>query len=502
MRRVVALIGGLLLAWVYALAQVGDLPRSTPAAQGIETDAVSRFFSALLAVPETEIHHVMVARHGHVVAELHPAPFRAQDGHTLYSASKTFASMAVGIAVGENRLRVTDRVAAFFPELLPDTIASWLAQMTVADLLTMRSGVKPDWVMRNRESDWVRSWLAKTVGDEPGTRFQYDSMCTFMLSAIVQRVTGRTMLDYLNEHLFAPMHVTQVGWEQSPDGINTGGWGLHLQAESQLKLGLLLLEGGQWQGRQLVPAEWVSEAIAPKADLHPGDAPTEGNQGYGYQIWGCKWPGSYRADGAMGQYIVCVPSADLVVVINQASSHGHEVLGCIWEHLMPGVKNEAPLRADIKQQRQLERLCATAALPVGLKKGKKAPFDKATLTLDDNKLGIGTIRFDGEMMIITSSDGSTESIATGRDEWDYTTLTGFPPYSIKALNRFSGLNTTFHVAARCGWLSRGQWGVNLQYVDWINGITLTFDTEANTVAITDNCDRAHPQTVAYRLTYP
>lgn len=501
MKRVVALIGGVLLVPVLALAQVGDLPRSTPAAQGIETGAVSRFFNALLAVPETEIHHVMVARHGQVVGELHPAPFRAQDAHTLYSASKTFASMAVGIAVGENRLRVTDRVAAFFPELLPDTIAPWLAQMTVADLLTMRSGVKPDWVMRNRESDWVRQWLAKAIGDEPGTRFQYDSMCTFMLSAIVQRVTGRTMLDYLNEHLFAPMHVTEVGWEQSPDGINTGGWGLHVQAESQLKLGILLLSGGKWHGQQLVPAEWVAEAITPKADLHPGDAPTEGNQGYGYQIWGCKWPGSYRADGAMGQYIVCVPSADLVVVINQASGRGHEVLGCIWEHLMPGVRNEAPLRADDKQQRQLDRLCATAVLPVGLKTGKKSPFDKTTLAFDDNNLGIRTIRFDGEMMAFTYRDGSTESIAAGRDEWAYTTLQGFPPYSIKALNRFTGLHRPFHVAARSGWKSGPLWAVNLQYVDWINGITLTFDTKNLTVTITDNCDRAHPQTVSYRLSH-
>ena len=191
----------LVLLWLTTMAavgQVGDLPRSTPAAQGIEPQALARFIEALMAVPETDIHHVMVARHGHVVAEMHPAPFRAQDGHTLYSASKTFASMAVGIAIDENRLRLTDRVATFFPEQLPDTITARLAQMTVADLLTMRSGVKPDWTMRNNESDWVRSWLAKPVDDEPGTRFQYDSMCTFMLSAILQRFTGRTILDYLN----------------------------------------------------------------------------------------------------------------------------------------------------------------------------------------------------------------------------------------------------------------------------------------------------------------
>ena len=495
MKRIALLLVELWLVVMWAVAQVGDLPRSTPAEQGIEPKAVSDFFQALMAMPETDIHHVMVARHGHVVAEMHPAPFRDQDAHTLYSESKTFASMAVGIAVGENRLRLTDRVAAFFPERLPDSISPWLAQMTVADLLTMRSGVTPDWVMRNTEPDWVRSWLAKPVGAEPGTRFQYDSMCTFMLSAIVQRVTGCTMLDYLKEHFFGPMHVTEVGWERSPDGINTGGWGLHLQAESQLKLGLLLLNGGRWQGRQLVPAEWVAEAITPRADLHPGDAPTEGNQGYGYQIWGSKWPGSYRADGAMGQYVVCVPSVDLVVVINEASGRGHGVLGCIWQHLMPGMKG-APVAADGKQQSQLERLCAAAALPTGLKNGKKLPFN-GIIDVADNNWGIKSVQFAGEEMRVTYSTGHSEAIALGRGQWAYTTLQGHPPYSIKALNRFDGLHMPFHVAAQCGWRSRQVWTVNLQYVDWINGITLDFDTAAGIVVITDNCDRAHPQTVPY-----
>ncbi|MBR6283640.1 MAG: serine hydrolase [Muribaculaceae bacterium] len=497
MKRLLFTLLSLWLTVLAAEAQVGDLPRSTPAEQGIEPQAVTRFFEALMAVPVTDIHHVMIARHGHVVAELHPAPFRASDGHTLYSASKTFASMAVGIAVGENRLRLTDRVAAFFPERLPDTISSWLAQMTVADLLTMRSGITPDWVMRNSEADWVRSWLAKRVGDEPGTRFQYDSMCTFMLSAIVQRVTGRTMLDYLKEQLFAPMHVTEVGWEQSPDGINTGGWGLHLQAESQLKLGILLLNGGEWQGRQLVPAEWVAEAVTPRADLHPGDAPTEGNQGYGYQIWRSKWPGSFRADGAMGQYIVCVPEADLVVVINQASGRGHDVLGCIWNHLMPGV-TDAIVAPQPKQQRQLERLCATAKLPMAVKRSKKLPF-AGSVVVEDNNLGIKSVRLEGDTITIAYADGHVEPMALGRDSWHYTQLQGYPPYSIKALNRFGGLDKPFHVATRCGWSSGKVWTVSLQYVDWINGITLAFDTVASTVTITDNCDRAHPQTVAFRF---
>ncbi len=496
MKRIAIMLGGLLLTALAAVAQVGDLPRSTPARQGIEPQAVERFFEALLAVPLTDIHHVMVARHGQVVAEMHPAPFRAEDPHTLYSASKTFASMAVGIAIGENRLRLTDRVAAFFPDRLPDTIAPRLAQITVADLLTMQSGIAPDWTMRNQTYDWVRTWLAKPVADEPGTRFQYDSMCTFMLSAIVQRATGRTMLDYLSDRMLAPMHITQAGWEQSPDGINTGGWGLHLQAESQLKLGILLLDQGRWNGRQLVPAEWVDEAIKPRADLHPGDAPTEGNQGYGYQIWRSKWPGSFRADGAMGQYIVCVPEADLVVVINEASGRGHDVLACIWNHLMPGVKNESTISADDKSQRKLERLISQADLAKGLKQSRKLPFD-GMVRIGDNKMGIRAIDVRRDSISLFYADGRVEPMALGTGKWKYSKLQGHPPYSIKARNRFSTLDTPFHVATSCGWKDGGVWTVSMQYVDWINGVTLEFNTRKHTVTITDNCNRANAQTVAF-----
>ena len=186
-----------------ASAQIGDLPRSTPAAEGVSTQAVVRFIDSLMAVPRTHVHHVMVLRHGRVVAEVHPAPFRAEDSHTLYSCSKTFVALAVGKAIDENRLRLTDRVAAFFPERLPDSIGANLAAMTVRDLLVMASGITPDWEMRNSHPDWISTWLAKPV-KEPGKNFAYDSLSTFLLSAIVQRVTGMTTLQYLQSRFFRP----------------------------------------------------------------------------------------------------------------------------------------------------------------------------------------------------------------------------------------------------------------------------------------------------------
>ena len=495
MKRLAFLICSIFLLAAAAIGQTGDLPRSTPAEQGIDTQAVTAFLDSLMAMPETDIHHVMVLRHGKVVAEMHPAPFRAQDAHTLYSESKTFVAMAVGIAIGENRLRLTDRVATFFPDQLPDSISSHLAQMTVADLLTMNSGIKPDWTMRNNHSNWIKTWLAKPV-EQPGSKFQYDSMCSFMLSAIVQRVTGRTMLDYLKEHLFRAMNITEVGWEQSPDGINTGGWGLWIQAESQAKLGLLLLQGGQWNGRQLVPAEWITQAITPRTDLHPDDAPTDGNQGYGYHIWGSKWPKSFLADGALGQYVVCLPTENMVVVINEASNRGHGVLGCIWNVLMPGVDKTTDKNAN-KAQKTLQKRCDNASLPLPTlqKKVKNDPL--GTLALEQNRHQLASITILPETITLTYADGANESIALGKSEWKYTPLKGFPPYSIGALSRFKGLPQHFEVAAAGGWVSPNVWRSQLHYVDWVSATTIEVDTQKGTVTLTDNYDRKRPETIRY-----
>ena len=497
-----------LLAWtVTVVGQVGDIPRSTPAEQGVDPQAVLDFMQALNAVPETELHHVMIARHGHVIAELHTAPFTATDGHTLYSESKTFTSMAVGIAVAENRLRLTDRVAAFFPEKLPDTISDNLSKMTVRDLLLMTSGITPDWDMRNFQSDWLSGWLGKPVVKAPGESFQYDSMCTFLLSAIVQRVTGRTLLDYLKEKFFGPMHITDVDWETSVDGINTGGWGLRLQAESQLKLGLLLLAKGNWNGLQLVPAQWIEEAIKPHVrydNYQPTDAPTDGNQGYGYQIWNCKWPGAFRADGAYGQFVVCVPDADLVVVINEMTYKGHDVLGCIWDKLMPGIKDQ-PLRQNKKLQNALTTLTAETTLqPHGLKENRNFTYP-VTLSLEENKHGLTAITLDkNNKVVLTYADAPAETLTYGVPkkknktvDWVRSPLSGVPPYSVGALNKQRGLQRNFEAATMMGWDDAGRAVLDVYYVNWISATTYTIDFNQHTVLICDNFNKANPETVHF-----
>ena len=490
-------------------AQVGDLPRSAPAAEGISTQAVIDMMDSLMALPDCEIHHVMVLRHGHVVAELHPAPFRAEDAHTLYSASKTFTSLAVGCAIDDNLLRLDDRVMTFFPDKRTGRVSDNMADMTVRDLLMMASGVKPDWTMRNNSMDWVRDWLAKPVDDKPGSLFQYDSMCTFMLSAIVQRVTGQTMLEYLQKKLFTPMHITVADWETSPDGINTGGWGLRVQAETMAKLGQLLLNKGEWNGEQLVSADYVEAACSRLIDGGAKETvpATDGNQGYGYQVWQSKWPGSYRADGAMGQYTVVVPQEDLVVVILGMKLYGHEELACIWNQLMPGLKTE-PLQLEKKLQKKLDNLCAKASLqlPQGKSMSKKREIDLCSkvLVLDPNKhdyksLAVIPVRDNYRIFVIKRNDGSEDRLDMGYEQWCYTHLNGYPVYSINAINRMQGFANGFTAAAAYAWSEPMTINVKVHYVDWISGTTFVIDFEKLEVTICDTYPNSKPETVKFNI---
>ena len=468
-------------------AQTGDLPRSTAAAEGISTQAVIDMTQSLLSLPDCEIHHVMVVRHGKVVAEFHPSPFRAEDSHTLYSASKTFASLAVGIAIDENLLRLDDRVMTFFPDKRTNHVSDNMAAMTVRDLLMMAAGTAPDWTMRNYSTDWVKDWLAKPVDDKPGSRFQY--------------VTGNTLLEYLQKKLFGPMHITVADWEMSPDGINTGGWGLRVQAETLAKMGLLLLNKGNWNGQQLVGADYVEQACSRLIDGGAKETvpPTDGNQGYGYQVWQSKWPGSFRADGAMGQYTVVVPQEDLVVVILGMKLNGHEELACIWDKLMPGLK-DAPLQAEKKLQQKLEKLCTAASLP--LPTGTKAGCPHKRLLLTHNWHGLRIIELDdadGYKMSIERDNGERETFALGYRDWLYT-IKGYPPYSITAINSMQNLNHDFVAAAAHAWTKPTKLEVRIHYVNWISGTTYVFDFEKNSVTVRDNYPNSKPETIPFSAT--
>ncbi|MEG1538927.1 MAG: serine hydrolase [Muribaculaceae bacterium] len=492
---------------VMGVAQVNDLPRSTPEREGVKSSTISKMLDVLSGIPNTEIHHVMVVRHGKVIAEYHPAPYKPEYRHTLYSCSKTFVSMAVGIAIGENKLKLTDRVASFFPEQLPDTISQNLSEMTVRNLLTMTSGIVPDWNMRNYESNWIKSYLAKPVICKPGSDYKYDSMCTFMLSAILQRVTGMKMLDYLKIKFFTPMNITDVGWEESPDGINTGGWGLHLQSESLAKLGILILNKGEWNGKQLVPKRWIEDASSKQVDNTYGVKNakiTDSNQGYGYQMWCCKYPGAIRADGAYGQFVVMVPDKDIVVVINgNCIGNSDDELNAVWDVLMPGV-DEKQYQAGGKEYKLLLKQCANARLETP--KGKKSTsLSKSilgkTITLQKNKHNISNLSItqNGDIYALTveQNDGENYVIPFDYKKWSYAISSVNPPYSVSAMARFKGITDPYIVAGAYAWSSDSTLLLTAHYPNWISSRTflLNFQKEEVKIQISENFSLDPPEQI-------
>ena len=225
------------------------------------------------------------------------------------------ASTAIGFAVAEGKLKVTDKVISFFPNKLPAQVSDNLKEMEIRHLLTMTCGHDTDPSSSIREvegADWVKEFLAFPVLHKPGEYFQYNSLGTYMLSAIVQKVTGQKVIDYLTPRLFQPLGIEDARWQESPQGINCGGWGLYLKTEDLAKMGQFLLQKGQWEGKQLLPAEWVEKATSAVVPSTPSwvrfeDAPKKLDpktcdwvHGYGYQFWQCRH-NCYRADGANGQ---------------------------------------------------------------------------------------------------------------------------------------------------------------------------------------------------------
>ncbi len=339
------------------------LPRSTPESQGISSRAVLAFVEAL----ECKIEYpnsVMLLRHGQVVAEGWWHPFAPEYRHTLFSLSKSFTSTAVGLAVTEGLLSVDDAVVSFFPEDLPAEVSPNLAAMRVRHLLSMSTGHAVDtteFLRGGANENWARAFLARPVEHEPGTVFVYNSGATYMLSAIVQKVTGQKVIDFLRPRLFNPLGITDPWWEECPRGINVGGWGLNIRTEDIARFGQLYLQKGEWQGRQLVPAAWVEEATAWHVANDNGGTP-EWQQGYGYQFWRCRH-NIYRGDGAFGQFCVVMPEQDAVLAMTNGTSDLQGVLDLAWEHLLPAMCDGA-LPEDAAAQAALSAKLTALELPM------------------------------------------------------------------------------------------------------------------------------------------
>jgi CubicO group peptidase (beta-lactamase class C family) len=367
MRRLRRLLA-LLLCLVGAQARAAaPLPRSTPEAQGIASEAMLDFVAAAEKSIQA-LHSVMIVRRGHVVAEGWWAPYAAHEPHQLFSLSKSFTSTAVGLAVAEGRLAIHDPVLSFFPDLAPSKPGANLKAMRVRDLLTMSAGHHTE-DLRNfpyqGEENVVRKFLELPVAHKPGTLFVYNTPASYMLSAIVQQVTGQSVLDYLQPRLFEPLGIEHPRWEASRQGVSMGGFGLSVRTEDIAKFGQLYLQRGRWGGKQLVPETWVEQATA--RWMSNGSNPeSDWEQGYGFQFWRCRH-GIVRGDGARGQFCLIMPELEAVVAITAGTGNLQNVLDVVWASLLPALQaakaRTQPLAADAGAQARLRRRLAELSLP-------------------------------------------------------------------------------------------------------------------------------------------
>lgn len=367
------------------------LLRSTPEAQGVSASGILDFINTIEA-KKLNLHSMMVLRHGQVIAEGWWAPYAPNLKHTLYSLSKSFTSTAVGLAVAEKRLTVDDKVVSFFPNDLPATITTNLAAMRVKDLLTMSTGHDKEPAVRT-EKNWAKAFLAQPVEHQPGTHFVYNSMATYMLSNIVQKLTGQTVLAYLKPRLFDPLGITGADWEVDPQGVNTGGWGLRIKTEDIARFGQLYLQKGVWQGKQLLSPTWINDATRFEIQSTGGGTrqkeDNDWQQGYGYQFWRCRHD-AFRGDGAYGQYCIVMPKQDMVIAITSETSDMGAVMDTIWNHILPAVQDKplAPAQTQLKQK------LATLALPVPNVSATSpilAQIDAKTYAIADNPMAIKTV---------------------------------------------------------------------------------------------------------------
>ncbi len=464
----------LFLISVVSFGQSTTLPRSTPEAEGVSSEHIIKFLDAV-ANSKHEFHSIMILRHGKVVAEGWWNPYRPDLKHTLYSLSKSFTATAIGFAVSEKKLSIDDKVVSFFPDETPSSISPKLEVLQVKHLLGMSVGQEPDPTGKVAVRDnWARAFFSIPLIHEPGTKFLYNSAGTYMLSAIVQKVTGEKTVDYLRPRLFQPLGIVGEDWEVDGQGINTGGWGLRLKTEDIAKFGQLFLQKGIWNGKQILPSAWIEEASTMKIMQEP-DAPqtkkdsSDWLQGYGYQMWRSR-NNSYRGDGAFGQYMLVLPEKDAVIAITSETSSMQEELDLVWKHLLPAFQDKK-LPANRKVNKKLKARLAALALPAAPNKGNAAletSISKKTFAVvsSDRKLKSFSLDFrEGVCRLTLNTDSAVHAFDFGSGKWVRGETTKFGPYLVaRARANRTGL-TPFKTEASYRWADEKSLELTLRYIE-------------------------------------
>jgi len=483
----------LFLSFQLTAQKNSSLPRSTPEAEGVSSEAIVSFLDAA-SKSKHEFHSFMMLRHGKVVAEAWWNPYRNDLKHTMYSVSKSFTATAVGFAVAEKKLSVEDKVISFFPDDLPDQVSPNLAALRVRDLLSMSVGhqTDPTFTVASQTDNWIKAFLKTPVPHQPGTKFVYNSVATFMLSAIVQKVTGQKIMDYLTPRLFKPLGIEGIDWETNPQDINTGGWGLRLKTEDMAKFGQLFLQKGVWQGKQILPAAWVEEASTMKIMQDPNASQAKKDssdwlQGYGYQMWRSR-NNAYRGDGANGQFIIVLPDQDAVIIVTAEAPDMQGEFNLIWKYLLPAFKTKK-LPANPKVLAQLKEKAASLALPVPSKNVSselEAKISGKTYGVVSKSRSLESIGFEfknGTLQLNLKTDSVEHRLSFGTGKWESGETTKYGPYLVAgARGNRVGL-PAFKVKGSYTWKDDKTLELTLRYIESPHTETITCRFDGDKISV-------------------
>ena len=401
---------------------------ATPESQGISSKAILRWIDVCEKRLD-DIHGFVLRRHGKVVAEGSWKPYDTlNETHMLFSHSKSFTATAIGFLVDDGVVDLDDRVLSFFPDKAPENPSENLRQMRVRDLLSMNAGASlGDAERKDPGGDWERLFLNNAIDREPGRTNRYDSCATYMLSAIVQRKTGKGLMEFLDERLFRHIGIEKAWSTCSPDGIACGGWGMNMTTRELGRFGQFCLDKGVWKGRRLLSSEWFDLALSrqtfsgkAKTSRQAEESASDWDQGYGFQFWRCRH-GAWRCDGAYGQFTIGMPEQDAVLSIHGGLGDMRDALNIVWEHLLPAMGKD-PLPED-PASGELAARCRALALPTvtGARDGEASGVFGRDFVVDgENRHHMKSFRVDRtergwECTLVTQS--GAQKFPVGFGEW-------------------------------------------------------------------------------------
>lgn len=468
------------------IQKIKGLQRGIPEAEGLSSENILAFINSVES-KKLGLHSLMIVRHGKVITEGWWDPYKPDSKHMLFSLSKSFTSTAIGLAVGEGRLTVEDKVISFFPEHVPQNISPNLSAMRVKDLLTMNTGHGKDTMgpMRAGNQSWIKTFLSLPVEHKPGSFFLYNSGATYMLAAIIQKLTGKTLLDYLTPRLLDPLDIKGADWEISPEGIHTAAYGLRVTTEDIAKFGQLYLQKGMWNGKRILQEKWVEEATSfqvSNAALTGKNQNSDWQQGYGYQFWMCRH-NLYRADGAVGQYCIVMPAHDAVVAITSETGNMQAIMDEIWTHLLGGMKTSALAQNKQAQTTLKQKLSTLTLIPSAVI--TTSPISGAVsgkpFRLEENNINARevSLTFSADSCLFTLKNANGEhSIRCGLDKWikGETLMPGAPPNLVNGNNKIA---TKSKVAAAGVWKDENTFEMIWQYLETPHSDTVSCHFENN-----------------------